>query len=260
MFKESLRLSLPFYPERILRVLHTTQEGKMKQQEVIASLEKSEGWYIRKAQTYFRYCVHWGLLNSNEECEISALGQAIVLLNNAELGNIVNEMIYYSFASSRKFDALGILVRNLFNRLETSGQFDFTSADVPSIIPKFRGRHDISDLVNILSRIRILKRKRKKGRLVYSVSYYSPTLCGFAVSLLHYIHVNQIPVPHSIKRFDAFRSYWFISKEDFVQYLRRCRAIGLVSYQEYAEINQFQFTLNEITKLTEYVLDRKVAV
>jgi len=254
MVKESLRLSLPFYPERILRVLQAITHGKTKQQDVIANLEKSEGWYIRKAQTYFRYCVHWRLLNSNEECEITELGQAIVLLSNAELNDVVNEMIYYSFASSKTFDALGVLVQSLFERLETSGQFDFTNADVPSIISKFKGRHDISDIVNILSRVKILKRERKNGKLVYSVSYFNPSPSSFALSLLHHILVGQLPPPHNVNRFDTFRSYWFISRESFTRYLRRCRANRWVSYQEYADINQFQFNLNDIIKLTGQIL------
>jgi hypothetical protein len=259
MAKE-LRLSLPFYTERVLKILQTVQKGKMQQQDVITSLEKSEGWYIRKAQTYFRYCVHWGLLNSNKECEITLLGQAIVLLNNAKLDDIVKEVIYYSFVSSKSFDALGILVQNLFNRLETSGAFNFTNADVPSIIPRFKGRHDISDLVNILSRIKILKGEREKGKLVYSLSYHNPSLGAFALSLLHYILVNQLLPPHNVKRFDTFRSYWFISRESFTHYLRRCRATGWISYQEYADINQFQFNLNDIIRLTEDMLNRKVAL
>jgi len=260
MAKKSLELSLPFYPERIFKVLQTVKEGKTQQQDIIASLEKREGWYIRKAQTYFRYCTHWQLINSNEQCELTSLGQAIALLNNSNLYDIANEMIYYSFAGSKSFNALGILVKNLFDRLETSGQFSFTNADIPSIIPQFKGRHDISDLVNILNRVKILKRQREKGKLAYSASYYNPSLASFALSLLHVILTNQLSPPHNVNGFDTFRSYWFMSKPSFIQYLRRCRAVGWLSYQEYADINQFQFNLNDVIELTQDILNRKLVL
>lgn len=256
--KTTLKLTLPFYPERVLKVLKAITESKGSKNQVMRNLEDG-GWYTRMAQTYFNYCKHWQLSTvSDEKCGLTPLGKSVLHLTNSGLNDMATELIYYGFASSKEFDTLGIIVKKLFSRLEKYGPFRSTNRDISSrFVPEFKERRDISDLTNIFHRVKLFERERQKGKLVYYVNHYDPKIGSFSISLFHYIRTNQLNPPHNIDAFNEFRAYWFVSKSNFIKYLRRFRAIGLISYQEYADVNQFQFIIKDISKLTKRVIKLK---
>jgi len=256
--EKMLRLTLPFYPERVLKVLKTVKKIHGPRTEVLKFLEKE--WYTRMAETYFNYCKYWDLITIEHElCKLTPLGDTILQLYEARAWNLVSELIYYAFVNSKEFATLRIIVRRLFEHLERYGAFEFTNEEIPSrFVSELRGRHDISDLTSVFWKAKILRRERRGRKLVYLVDYYSPTLGSFALSLFHYLKSRKLRPPHSIMGFEEFRAFWFLSMDHFIEYLRRCRARGWISYQEYADINQFHFNINSLTELTRHIIQAEV--
>lgn len=253
-----LRFTLPFRPKRILKVLQTVNDTNASRIEVLKSLKNE--WYTRMAETYLSYCKYWDMVTiTPTSCDLTPFGEIMFQLHKAKIGNSVDELMYYAFASSKEFITLGIIVQSLFDRLERYGPFEFMNADILSrFVPKFQGRHDISDLTSVFWKARIFERRRKEGKLVYLVDYHSPMLTSFVLSLLHYVNSKNLRPPHSTRGFDKFRAYWYISMNQFVKYLRRCRAKGVVSYQEYADVNQFHFNISDLVELGKRIIQKGV--
>ena len=253
-----LRFTLPFRPKKILRVLKTVKDIGASRSEVLKSLK--DEWYTRMAETYLSYCKHWDMITiTSSSCELTPFGEVIFQLHEAGIGKSVDELIYYAFASSKEFVTLGIIVQSLFDRLERYGPFEFMNADIPSrFVPEFEGRHDISDLTRVFWKANMLGRDRKGGSIVYLVEYRSPMLTSFVLSLLHYVNSRNLRQPYSITGFDKFRAFWFVSMDQFVKYLRRCRAQGWISYQEYADINQFHFNIPDMMELAKHIIQGTV--
>jgi len=250
-----LKFILPFRLDRILKVLKATQDVALQRKDILKVLE-NEGMYTRMAETYFYYCIHWGLIaHINDRYRNTPLGEAILRFSQSKLEKSASELLYYSFASSKQLAILGVIVNSLFGHLEMHGPFSFTNADIGQrFATEFKGRSDISDSTSVFHKVGILRRENLSGRHNYMVDYYSPTLSSFTVSLMHYVQQNQLKPPHNVNIFDCFRAYWFLSKDSFVKYLRQCRAMNWLSYQEFAGINQFEFGVESIPELTERVL------
>jgi len=255
--KKMLKITLPFHAKKILQVMRLVRDGRKKSYEILKKLEEI-GWPPRMAQTYFSYCRHWGLILA-KDCELTSLGKSIVRIDNAKLTDMASELVYYGCVSSKSFLTLGLLTQRLFKHLEKNGTFEFTVDEIPShFLSEWKDRSGISDLVNVFHRVSILKRERRGGKWVYLVDYHEPSLGSFSISLLNYVQNKQESgPPYNIKEFDEFKAYWFMSNESFIKFLTQCRANGWISYQKYADVNQFQFYINDSAVLTEAVTKMK---
>lgn len=254
--KKMLSLPLPFRPDRVMKIVDAVNLGKQTRDELLQSVLENSSWYARMAETYLQYSKQWGLADIGPDvCRLTSLGEAVLLLHRDGFQNLATGLIYYGCASSTSFTTVGTVAKALFKRLEEHGPFTFTNADLSSrFVPELEGRSDLSNLSKTFERAGILQGERHGGKLTYRTDYYEPPVGSFAISLLHHIQILALVPPHGVQRFDKFRVWWLLSKDSFMKGLRQCRANDWVSYQEFADINQFQFRLQDLVQLTKDII------